>query len=227
MGEVTKHGRTILFVSHNMTAVRSLCGTSLLLDEGHTLAIGPSSEVIDRYMSRHASSQSSEVQFSRPGRASIWITRAGVLSNGTPSRTLPLGAEITLQIDFGADPATMHPRIGFVISTSDGVRLLGANNRYQPSTALASRTEHGTILCHLGRVPLTPGSYTISLWLGDQTGDRHIELDALGFSVVERDIWGLGKLPPQDGTALWWPTEFEMRPRDDQVIAKVGATPTN
>jgi hypothetical protein len=54
----------------------------------------------------------------------------------------------------------------------------------------------------MGRVPLIPGTYSISLWLGDQTGYWHIEPDAASFYVVERDIWGLGKLPPADGTNL-------------------------
>jgi hypothetical protein len=42
-----------------------------------------------------------------------------------------------------------------------------------------------------------------SEWLGDQMGDWHIEPDAVSFNIVERDIWGLGKLPPTYGTSLW------------------------
>jgi hypothetical protein len=172
--------------------------------------MGPSHEIIDRYMSGEGFHDRSEVRFSRPGRAPIWITRAAVLNDGKRSSSVPLGADISLQIDFGAEPATFSPGFGFVISASDGTRVLGANNHYQPSKKLAHRVERGSIVCRLGRVPLTPGTYSISLWLGDQTGDWHIEPDAMSFNIVERDIWGLGKLPPTDGTSLWWPTEFEL-----------------
>jgi hypothetical protein len=119
-----------------------------------------------------------------------------------------------LQINFDAEPATLYPGFGFVISASDGTRVLGANNHHQPSGKLAQRVERGSIVC-LGRVPLTPGTYSISLWLGDQIGDWHIEPDAVSFNIVERDIWGPGKLPPTDGTSLWWPTEFELSERSD------------
>jgi lipopolysaccharide transport system ATP-binding protein len=224
MSEVTKKGRTILFVSHNMAAVRSLCGTCLLLDKGRKLAVGSSHDIIDRYMIGEVSEDRSEIRPSRPGRAPIWITRARVLNEGKTSPSLPIGANFTLQIDFAADPSTIYPRIGFVISSSEGVRVLGANNRYQPSTSLRNRVQHGSILCHLGKVPLTPGLYSVSLWLGDQAVDWHIEPDALAFRVVDRDIWGLGKLPPTDGTSLWWPTEFEICSGSGPILSKVEFT---
>ena len=220
MGEVTKMGRTVLFVSHNMAAVRSLCGTSCLLEKGRMIAVGPSHDVIDRYMTGQSSQASSDVHFARPAHASLWFTRARMLSDGKPSSSPAMGSEIAIEIDFGAEPATMYPRIGFIITTSDGVRLIGANNRYQPSEPLLQRTERGSIVCRLGRVPLMPGTHTVSLWLGDQNTDTHVELDALTFTVMERDIWGQGKLPPSD-TSLWWPTEFELRPTDDTVTSRV------
>ncbi len=51
MEEVSKSGRTILFVSHNMSAVESLCNKSFLLKNGQLHFSGPSDEVIQKYMS--------------------------------------------------------------------------------------------------------------------------------------------------------------------------------
>jgi len=51
MDEVTKTaGRTILFVSHNMDAIRRLCKTTILLDQGKIAAIGNTDEVIEKYL---------------------------------------------------------------------------------------------------------------------------------------------------------------------------------
>ena len=83
--------------------------------------------------------------------------------------------------------------------------------------------ERGSVVYSLGRVPLTPGTYSISLWLGDQTGDWHIEPDAVSFNIVERDIWGLGKLPPTDVTSLWWPTEIEFLECNDTLAVRTGS----
>jgi homopolymeric O-antigen transport system ATP-binding protein len=211
MEKVTKEGRTILFVSHNIAAVKSLCGTGVLLNEGHLHAIGPSLDVVEQYVSGRASQGRANATFSRPSDVPIWMTAARILCDGEPSFTLPMGADLALQVDFAADPPTMHPRIGFVISGADGSRLICANNRYQPSVALTRRCERGTALCRLGQVPLMPGGYTVSLYLGDQTRDTHIEEEALAYTVVERDIWGLGRLPPEGATPMWWPTKFELQ----------------
>jgi lipopolysaccharide transport system ATP-binding protein len=50
MGDVAKEGRTVLFVSHNMVAVRSLCGDAILLGGGQITARGPAYEITERYL---------------------------------------------------------------------------------------------------------------------------------------------------------------------------------
>src|SRR4051812_31781029 len=50
MGEIRRHGRTVLFVSHNMTAVKSLCGRALLLEGGRVAIDGTVDEVVNRYL---------------------------------------------------------------------------------------------------------------------------------------------------------------------------------
>src|SRR5215204_1445739 len=50
MGEVAHAGRTVVFVSHNMDAIRRLCPHSLLLEQGQVVAEGDSESVIARYL---------------------------------------------------------------------------------------------------------------------------------------------------------------------------------
>jgi len=50
MGDVVKHGRTILFVSHNMTAVLNLCSRAILMDHGRVMDVGKTAEVVSKYM---------------------------------------------------------------------------------------------------------------------------------------------------------------------------------
>src|SRR6185295_7902137 len=60
MGEVARGGRTVLFVSHNMTAIKTLCGEGLLLSYGGVESTGPIAAVINHYMagaSRDVASQ--------------------------------------------------------------------------------------------------------------------------------------------------------------------------
>ena len=52
MEEVSKDGRTILFVSHNMTAISSICPKTICLEEGRIAENGPTSQVIQNYLKR-------------------------------------------------------------------------------------------------------------------------------------------------------------------------------
>ena len=54
MGDVAKQGRTVLFVSHNMGAVRQLCTRALVFDAGHLAFDGPTDEAISYYLTRTA-----------------------------------------------------------------------------------------------------------------------------------------------------------------------------
>ena len=53
MKDVAKHGRTILFVSHNMIAIKNLCERVLLIDKGRVVKDGKPDEVISKYLSRN------------------------------------------------------------------------------------------------------------------------------------------------------------------------------
>lgn len=50
MRQVSRHGRTVLFVSHNMTAIKSLCTRGILIDKGQVAIDGDVDEVVDRYL---------------------------------------------------------------------------------------------------------------------------------------------------------------------------------
>ena len=50
MGQVSRHGRTVLFVSHNMTAVKSLCTRAILVEAGRVALDGSVDEVVNRYL---------------------------------------------------------------------------------------------------------------------------------------------------------------------------------
>ena len=53
MNELSSHGRTVVFVSHNMAAVSNLCSRCMLIDEGKIKRIGDTNEVIDAYLSNY------------------------------------------------------------------------------------------------------------------------------------------------------------------------------
>jgi lipopolysaccharide transport system ATP-binding protein len=65
MGDVAREGRTVLFVSHNMEAIRNLCPTTILLQDGRIKASGRTPEIVDSYFSAiyHWDSALSEIEY--------------------------------------------------------------------------------------------------------------------------------------------------------------------
>lgn len=209
MSDVAKAGRTVVFVSHNMAAIRSLCQRCVLFEKGQLALSGSADQCIDRYLSQSiAVHQGPSVVFPRLSTRPLWMCSATVMCNGSPSTTFLMGDTLTLSIEFSAERPITHPRLGFVITTYAGVPILNANNRYQPSPKYASPVSEGSIRCDLGMVPLAAGRYVIALYLGGQVEDTHIVENALSFEVIERDIWGQGQVPPVSVSSLWWPTTF-------------------
>jgi lipopolysaccharide transport system ATP-binding protein len=66
MGDVSKEGRTVLFVSHNMGAISTLCENALLLEEGNKVFEGPALETVKHYM---ASVQGTSAEWMAPFRS--------------------------------------------------------------------------------------------------------------------------------------------------------------
>ncbi len=75
MGDVAKHGRTILFVSHNMAAVKSLCRKTIWLDEGRIIEAGETEKVVTNYLQKGA----------RVTLAQVWNEPASAPGDGVVS----------------------------------------------------------------------------------------------------------------------------------------------
>ncbi len=213
MSDVARDGRTVLFVSHNMAAINSLCQRGVLLSEGRVCSIGPMGKVTDDYAALGGSTELTEtITFAKPDNHYAWIDSVSLQCNGERTPILQMGDPLTIEIGFRSETPITKPSVGFVISSARGEQVVNANNIYQQSPEFLAPVKKGVVSCKLGVLPLMEGRYNISLWFGSQSRveHQHIE-DALSFEVVERDIWGMGKLPTQRISQLWWPTVFEFR----------------
>jgi hypothetical protein len=75
---------------------------------------------------------------------------------------------------------------------------------------LTEPTLKGVVTCELGVLPLIAGRYHISLWLGDVHLDSHVEMDALSFEVIDRNLWAADRTPTSNMAPLWWPAKFRV-----------------
>jgi lipopolysaccharide transport system ATP-binding protein len=106
MEDVSGEGRTVLFVSHNMAAIRTLCSESILLDAGRIACIGPTAKCIDQYLS--GSLTQSKSILAHLTRIDSKLELESIKINGSPSDhlALPSGSrQLLIEIEGGVS----HP----------------------------------------------------------------------------------------------------------------------
>jgi len=215
MNEVARSGKTILFVSHNLGAVRNLCNKGLVLSDGKVILDAPIAECIEHYLhsfeKQDGDSHSTVFKFGKPpGNRSMWIDKVEI-QNAHGTNIISMGDALHFSVSMTSRQAIREPKIGFIIKNLDGVHLLSANNRYQTAEIHATDFVGTSVIdCDLGALPLDGGKYFVNLYLGDDLQDQHVIENAFSFEIRENDIWGKGQFPPKGISALWWPTRFLM-----------------
>src|SRR5262245_8454895 len=193
MDAIAKEGRTVLFVSHNMGAVRNLCSRALLLTNGRIELDGPADDVVPQYLGglelNWGSSLSQRTDRSGDGRVRAvgFEARVPEAQKGGPPRT---GAPVEFVIEYDvAGDAARQLYAGMLITDSSGVDILTCSTSMSNSD-FCEVQGRGRIVCHLDYLPLKPGKYWVSTKLLEYVGQARYRkadevINAASFDVVE------------------------------------------
>jgi lipopolysaccharide transport system ATP-binding protein len=178
MGDVARHGRTVLFVSHNMGAVRTLCQTGLLFERGRLLMSGPAQTVLADYLAAGG------------GDADFWSRPANEPAPGpiqfdsASARVEGIAPRQRLLVDLRLTSTAPHRPVFLWIDllTSLGVPILQAVPDPEPFME-HQRGEH-QLRVTIDLPPLVPDRYSLTLWTGPHcTEPMHIVERALSFEI--------------------------------------------
>ncbi|AOS45753.1 Teichoic acids export ATP-binding protein TagH [Lacunisphaera limnophila] len=197
-------GRTVLFVSHNMSAVLNLCGRALLLDHGTLALDGPTQEVVTRYLQHKGSSSGRWINPRPADRAAVAI-RAVEIQNeqGQPSATVDNGRPLCLQIEFSCKPGFVGPLIPSVtFYTATGIRVLNHFSQLNQQVFHDLPAEGVFRFC-LPKLPLPGGRYYVSAFLVAHGALVDQADNALEVQVVDASFYALdGSTPGVHGLVL-------------------------
>jgi lipopolysaccharide transport system ATP-binding protein len=226
MRDVSASGRTVLFVSHNMAAIESLCNRCLYISDGRTVEMGRPHEVIGRYLSAETSPQSAvrslESHPGRSGRYEPMMRRVMLAGDGDgPAMMIRMGGALSVCVDYKSHLQAVCPVLGLVIKNNYGQPVFGINNRLVPGYQFNDPSPEGSITCHFRGLPLMPDTYSIDLFFGDLYQDHDVVYDAISFEVVAADVFGNGKLPGAECGPIYWPASWTHRPAER--VAPVGS----
>jgi lipopolysaccharide transport system ATP-binding protein len=136
MGEVTHEGRTVLFVSHNMQAIRKLCKTCFLLNHGGIELLGSVDDVINRYLSDNIVIDSQETIASiianLPPDPAFQFRNIILLQNGiTIGSMVGNGMSLEIEIEYRVLRPNKGLRVFFDLCDQEGTLLFRSFNDEQ------------------------------------------------------------------------------------------------
>jgi lipopolysaccharide transport system ATP-binding protein len=204
MGEVAKHGRTVLFVSHNMAAVQSLCSRAVMLKGGRVQTVGPVGEVVQAYLDAALASNTVPVseRTDRRGDGSVRLSSARVegldeMDEASPLAAIRSGSRLKLTIGYKGQSRPRHLR--FIASICDmnnvGIYMLDSDAMGGIPEELPAE---GTVTCITEPLNITPGRCVLNLMLWKGAGLVDDVQNVMVFDVEADDVLGSGKLPPRE-----------------------------
>ncbi len=117
MSDVAKQGRTVLFVSHNMSAIGRLCSRVILLDNGQVVKDGKTGDVISTYLEGRKGVRDWSLD-SAPGTQELRLIRVSLMGEGgLPTSVIPVGQESKLEIEYHVGKPNLKFRCAAVLHT--------------------------------------------------------------------------------------------------------------
>lgn len=204
MGDISRRGRTVIFVSHNMTALRSLCTRAVWLNEGRTVEDGPAGEVVNHYLQKNVASNLEshwEDPAVAPGddRARLHLVRVNVKSTETDQITVSTPIEIEFQYWNFVPEAVLN--ISIFLYTLEEVCVFNNASEAAPRPA--------GLIQQTVQIPgdfLNTGAYYLNFMLVQDSRAMFMERNVVAFEVGEGEREGAwyGRVPGAVRPKLPW-----------------------
>ena len=152
-------GRTVLFVSHNMASVQSLCKTGILLENGMVKYIGDITDTIAKYLSNQNGLNCIE----RKSTGAATIKKFSI-----NSANISLGEDLIIDVIFEVYRPLDCVDISFDIEDENFMNVAHISNydkQFHVLRAIPNKEYH--IQCTIKNINLAPGSYSANIWLGN------------------------------------------------------------
>jgi lipopolysaccharide transport system ATP-binding protein len=223
MRDVRRHGRTVLFVSHNMPAVAQLCTRGILLDQGRIAHIGGVHEVVEKYLTdgHFGGGEVTWDQERAPGNRKFKLLAARILEQDRITNEVNIDRDVIIEVDFlNLVPDTRNVCVNIYLLDAAGAVILStgttpaANAKEEkwfrqphPKGVFRSR-------CIIPANFLNGGLHHITLYIVT-LGPLSVEVEAphvLSFHVIDngamREPGGGTEWPGAVRVRLPWETEF-------------------
>lgn len=211
MQDVAKgEGRTVLFVSHNMASVKSLCNKGVILQNGTVAETGDIEYIVGRYLDSLSDESGVDLydRKQREGSNDAKFVKIETISSGKTSNTIVMGKDVKFRVEVESKCAFEDVDLYLGVYTGTGIQVLNSNIYY--TTGVKGSLEKGLNVFESSFeiFPLQRGVYyiTLALYSSDKKLDR-VER-ATSFQVEPDDIFGTGMIMKDDAGLFVLPNKM-------------------
>jgi lipopolysaccharide transport system ATP-binding protein len=218
MSDVSQQGRTVLFVSHNMSAILNLTERALLLEQGKLAKVAPSSEVVDFYLASGHSQTGERVwqadEVPRHAKPFQPLVLRAVDKNGQIADTLRSVEPMAIEFEYALESPITALRVGIVLTTIRGETVFTSfdTDKLEQFEHFSTR-QKGTYRsrCEIPADLLNAGQYSVTVIASTFRVKRYFREDAaLAFTIDATGSPGAHWPEPRPGPArprLTWEIE--------------------
>ena len=197
MREIGKSGCTVLFVSHNMPAIESLCTRALMLEGGSITSMGDVRAVINEYQKRVTGGLPAEgiavAEMGGPMRQRRVFQSLKLLDDDDQATlAVRMGSRVQFILGLKTLTSVISPRITIGINDTYGHRVLTiCTPLSRPVLTTIDGEMH--VKCTIDRLPLAPGEYWVKLGLANPGGEVDEIEQVMRFNIIDCDAFGEGR----------------------------------
>jgi len=184
-------GRTVLFVSHDLTAIQNLCNRCILLENGQMKQVGDVKEIINSYMISEDGINPKFEDETKYGKFQIELLN----SKFEPSLDFKMEENMHVKFTFFFDNDIQFANIGIGVNTLRGTRVVTYHTKYEvtDTITLNNKTE---IVCSVEDIILINGTFNIEVSLFEnQNRTFYNNSNIFTINIVGSDFYKTGKLP--------------------------------
>jgi lipopolysaccharide transport system ATP-binding protein len=215
MNAVAGEGRTVLFVSHNMGAVKSLCPRSILLEGGELVFDGPTGDVIGEYVARLYNQSGSHISVEPRHEVPVQVMEIWCENGaGEEVSEIELGSDLFLRVRYEIRERVRDVTLALLVANEGSPLLYSHDTDTDTDGSLQDLREPGVYDARIA-VPFSifkEGSYTLAVQVGYGRENLTDDDAFVVMSVVnnERDLTHRGSRSDRPGflfRELEWQTE--------------------
>jgi lipopolysaccharide transport system ATP-binding protein len=189
-------GRTVLFVSHNMAAVRSLCTRGILMEQGQIKFNGAIDEVIDLYLESASNENSLASYRNSTSQKSTYVSSIELFSaeGKVMNKAFLMGDRIQLKMFVKNNQVLKNLLSSVLIKTITGTRVCAIRTKEMLNERLVANGDFCLTIDNINE-NLMPGIYTLTFSLGNDSDTFEIIEDCMNFEIVANDVYNTSKIP--------------------------------